>query len=242
MSVISTVLDRITERLQIVRNPINRNDRYGALYRSWGYVYTNLIKGGYYEFGLYQGEAFVNSWKINQLYRHWAKHQASSHEQWRREAISDFVDYQHPFYGFDSFEGIPTNTEGNVFFRQGTYAATEESVRHRCDRAAMNYQLHQGFFADVGNQVTSTLAKAAIVNVDCDLYISTVDALRLIAPKLQQGTVVLMDDYNCFSADNTQGERRAMKEFTLAHPAIEFEPWFAYQHVGQAFITHFRKA
>jgi hypothetical protein len=238
MKLLKNILNTIFDRMNVVRYPINRNDRYGMLYRAWGYIFTNLIEGAYYEFGLYQGQAFVDSWRINQLYRQWARYQALSDEQWRREAINKFVDYQHLFLGFDSFEGIPENNEGNLFFRQGTYAIPENFVRSRCEKARMKYQLIKGFFADVPSDVVVSMPKAAIVNIDCDLYRSTVDVLRLVGPKLQQGTIILMDDYNCFNADNAQGERRALREFCAQNPHITFEPWWPYQHVGQSFIVH----
>ena len=81
---------------------------------------------------------------------------------------------------------------------------------------------------------------AAIVNLDCDLYISTVDALNIIYPKLQQGTIFLVDDYNAFCADRNQGQRKAIREFLEAYPEIELEPWFPYSHLGQTFIVHLR--
>ena len=78
----------------------------------------------------------------------------------------------------------------------------------------------------------------SIANIDCDLYISTVDALQIIYPKLQQGSVLLVDDYNAFCANRHQGQRKAIREFLHAYPKIEFEPWFTYSHLGQAFIVH----
>ena len=65
-----------------------------------------------------------------------------------------------------------------------------------------------------------------------------VDALDIVKPKLQQGTVLLMDDWNCFCADNKQGERLAVKEFLEKNKHITLESWFPYAHTGQAFIVH----
>jgi hypothetical protein len=42
---------------------------------------------------------------------------------------------------------------------------------------------------------------------------SACDALEIVKPKLQQGTILMMDDWNCFRADNNQGERRALRGF-----------------------------
>ena len=47
-----------------------------------------------------------------------------------------------------------------------------------------------------------------------------------------------MDDWNCFNADNKQGERRAVKEFLEQNKHITLESWFSYSHAGQSFIVH----
>ena len=97
----------------------------------------------------------------------------------------------------------------------------------------------KGMFADIAKtKVMESLRPAVIVNLDCDLYGSTVDALEMIKPKMQQGTVMMMDDYNAFCAAPDKGQRRALKEFLEKYPAVEAESWFPYSHVGQAFILH----
>lgn len=96
-----------------------------------------------------------------------------------------------------------------------------------------------GTFADVAKQIDiATLQPAAIVNIDSDLYVSAKDALNLVSPKLQQGSVLLMDDWNCFNASPEKGERKALREFLDGCPEIQAEPWFAYHYTGQAFIIH----
>jgi hypothetical protein len=45
----------------------------------------------------------------------------------------------------------------------------------------------------------------------------------------------MFDDYNTYCADNKKGERRAFREFCETVP-FKFEPWFAYQYSGQAFL------
>jgi hypothetical protein len=78
---------------------------------------------------------------------------------------------------------------------------------------------------------------AAIVNLDCDLYASARDALTAITPLIQQGTVLVCDDYYAFSARREAGERRAVAEWS-ERSGIAVEPWFPYQFVGQAFLCH----
>ena len=89
-----------------------------------------------------------------------------------------------------------------------------------------------------GDKEIKDLRPAVIVNIDCDLYSSTVDALDMIKSKLQQGTIIMMDDWNCFSSDRSKGERRALREFLEKNSDVELEKYFTYSWVGQAFIIH----
>jgi hypothetical protein len=223
----------------------NRNDRIGALHRAWGYVVTNRIRGGYYEFGVYRGDTFRAAYHIYQGYALWVQTQLKSDEGWRRDVANDYSDFKHHFYAFDTFEGMPENQEKNVSFVQGSfYCSLDEFVRlNEAEGIKVSDQVQylQGTFDEVKSQKASDLDRmqpAAIVNLDCDLYVSAVSALSIIKPKLVQGTVLLADDWNTFSADRTNGERKALAEFLEREPHISLEPWFTYMYTGQAFLVH----
>ncbi len=224
--------------MKIVRNPVNRNDRVGMLHKCWGNIFTNLIEGGYYEFGVYHGVTFLDSWRAYLDYKKWAASQLNSPEQWRRDVMKDYETYQHEFYGFDTFEGMPGNQEGNVTFAKGTFLSSQIDIEEKCKKLGMRFRIFKGLFSVLPEETVKDLQPAAIVNIDGDLYFSARDALGKVAPKLQQGTILLMDDYYCFASDNNKGERRALKEFTAVHTCFEFEPWFSYFYSGQAFICH----
>jgi hypothetical protein len=222
----------------------NRNDRAGALFKAWGLVITSRIQGGYYEFGVYKGESFRESYRIYRGYAGWCKGQAHSAETWRRQ-----IEWKcaHGFYAFDTFAGMPENNENNPVFAKGTFCGSLEEVKSAGERMGMMEGEHikyfKGLFADVARsqaQKIRELQPAAIVNIDSDLYVSAMDALEIVRPKLQQGTVLLMDDWNTFCADRNQGERRALREFLEKYSQMEVESWFPYSHTGQAFIVHLR--
>jgi hypothetical protein len=67
--------------------------------------------------------------------------------------------------------------------------------------------------------------KAAVIYIDCDLYASAAVVLDFIVPFLQEGTVIVFDDWNCYYANPDRGERRAWREFLEAHPDLRFEPF-----------------
>jgi hypothetical protein len=88
---------------------------------------------------------------------------------------------------------------------------------------------------------------ASIVHIDCDLYESTYFVLKTLlgANVLQQGTVVMFDDWNNNFASNEFGERKAVRDLMLYHDQafvqtealVHLEPWFSYGSSGMAFIV-----
>jgi hypothetical protein len=132
---------------------------------------------------------------------------------------------------------MPANTEGERIFAAGTFAASQQAVIQRCASVGLvspQLALVAGLFSDTHHQVQQ-MRPAAIVNLDGDLYQSAVDALDAATPLIQQGTVLLCDDYQAFNARRDAGERRALTEWSQ-RTGIKAEPWFPYHFVGQAFL------
>ncbi|OGQ05125.1 MAG: hypothetical protein A2W61_06305 [Deltaproteobacteria bacterium RIFCSPLOWO2_01_44_7] len=222
----------------------NRNDRSGALHKAWGHIISNNIRGAYYEFGVYKGDSLYESLRIYNEYLNWIRNQKKSQELWRRK-VDWFVGHQ--FYAFDTFEGMPANEEEHHAFKRGYFLAGIEEVQARLAPLPGSEKIgyFQGTFKQVAKQfvcvggcaVAKNLDKVAIANVDCDLYSSTVDALRILEGKLQQGSVLLFDDWYQFNADNNQGQRRGVKEFLNKNKQIILEEYITYSHCGKAFIV-----
>lgn len=225
-----------------IKSDNNRIDRVGALHRAWGLVISNQMIGGYYEFGVYKGESFRDSYRMYLQFDKWMKSQSESQEMWRRKINWDL---KHSFYAFDTFEGMPENDENNDTFAKGSFLSSLDEVKSAGVKIGMRegdqIKYFKGKFSDIAKERSdeiSNLQPAAIVNIDSDLYSSAVDALEIITPKLQQGSVLMMDDYNCFSANRNKGERYALSEFLEKHSEIEVEKWFPYLYLGQSFIVH----
>ena len=49
--------------------------------------------------------------------------------------------------------------------------------------------------------------------IDCDLKESTRLALEFIKPSIQEGTIILFDDYVFFKGNENQGEHGAFNDF-----------------------------
>ncbi len=102
--------------------------------------------------------------------------------------------------------------------------------------------VYRGFFADTLRNPLPL--RAALVHIDCDLYQSTRDVLTRLfeTDVLQDGCVLLFDDYNCFRASPDYGERRAFREFLDGQERFEATPFFTYGFNGAAFFLHERQA
>ena len=81
-------------------------------------------------------------------------------------------------------------------------------------------------------------SKVGVALVDCDLYQSTVPVLRFLASLLQEGSILLFDDWNCFDRSDQKGERRAFREFLIENPQLAAERWLTFGRRGQAFVMH----
>ena len=133
------------------------------------------VDGDIAEFGVWQGAGLET---LAQLARKYRLHPAPR------------------VYGFDTFAGIPATDKPLVnklasVYAEGQFADTSiEAVQRRVPEAT----LVQGMFADLQPLGDYGVGKLRIVNLDGDIYEGYRDALSLITPHLQVGTVVLGDD------------------------------------------------
>lgn len=194
-----------------ISNGWNLNDREGALNRAWGFVFNNQITGGYYELGVYRGDSFRAAYASYGSFYRWQQGQLNSSEPWRRKVAVEYAAHRHHFYAFDTFEGMPANEESPAF-EEGNYISSLEEFTQLNREAGIEenaeIRYFKGTFAETkerrGDDL-NLLQPAAIVNLDSDLYSSTEAALKIVADKFIQGTILLVDDYNNFSAKRNLG-------------------------------------
>lgn len=178
--------------------------------------------GDYYEFGLYRGFTL------------WSAQNAAN-----RAGLSDMR-----FFGFDSFSGLPevegADREAAIFI-PGDYSCSGLEVRQHLTEHGFDWSrahLIEGFFDEsLNDAIKSELAMgpAAAVMIDCDLYQSTVPVLQFIEPLLQQGTVILFDDWHCFGGEDDKGEPRAFAEFLARNAHWRAEVLTDYPTYGRVF-------
>jgi O-methyltransferase len=163
-------------------------------------------------------------------------------------------------YLFDSFEGLPRQKwqvdADSYDVARGIWQSEmalpehliaelgmpiEQHIRLMLSRVISRDRMHiiKGFFSDALK--TPLEGKAAIVHFDCDLYQSTVEVFGALERDhiLQDGTVLMFDDWNCNRANPAFGQRRALREF-LEHNDGRYavSPFLNYGFNCSAFILH----
>lgn len=160
--------------------------------------------------------------------------------------------------GFDSFRGLPPDSDGHARWSEGDCATNQAwhpllpegapvtpeatlDLFRACRLPAP--RLEVGDFGEtVRAAVGRAIAKVAILHVDCDLYEPARTALFALEPALQDGAVVLFDDWFHYRADPNKGEARAFREFLEAFPRWEAIPYRTYATFCNSFILHRRSA
>ena len=76
------------------------------------------------------------------------------------------------------------------------------------------------------------MGKAAVVLVDCDMYLSTCTVLDFLPAIMQKDTILLFDDWRLTEED--KGQRLACKEWMTRNPGIKLEEFCEFD-LGQGF-------
>lgn len=203
--------------VQARANPVH----YEVMFNEAGKVAANLRRGHYLEFGVFDGRTFSLAW-----------HTMAGRCPWMR------------FFGFDSFTGILGSRADEVYV-DGTYCSNRQTFEHnwkvsglapeRCLCVAGDFRRT---LAEPGLRERLGVDAAAVVHIDCDVYEAAKAALDFVAPVLQQGSVLLFDEFHANQASNATGERRALRELLAEHPELEAERWHDYALEGRSFLVH----
>lgn len=139
------------------------------------------------------------------------------------------IHYMEPnrkFYLFDTFEGFPEKDLANEIQSDSRFTTEMFSDTNLNDvkdyiNGNENIIFKIGFFPDTTNGLTSE--KFAFVNIDADLYSPTIKALEFFYPRLTEGGVIIIHDYN----HNWEGIQKALNEFMPKIPEslIELPDW-----------------
>lgn len=124
-------------------------------------------------------------------------------------SINVLAEAGRPVTGFDSFEGLPERW--NSAEDRGAY-----NTKGRLPEVPDHVRLVQGWFKDsLPPFLSETPGHVALVNIDCDLYSSTLEVLNALAPRIQSGSLLVFDEYFGYP-DWENHEFKAFQEASVA--------------------------
>lgn len=230
---------------QRVRRWLRSQRHWHTFVRAMTYINRNDIPGAIVECGVATGQSLAGLTLAHLDVLHiW--HMENKDRAFRK------------IHGFDSFQGIP-GSENQPFwfegmchecylndhpflkFRDLVSSEVVEKIFTSADIGPVN--LHEGWFKDtMTDNLSHRIDKVALVNIDCDIYQSTAQALQFLGPHLQSGCLILFDDWFYFKGNPNQGESRAFNEFLAANPHWQAIPFERYSTFCQSFILHDKRS
>lgn len=139
-------------------------------------VHARGIEGAVVEFGCYTGTTSLFIRRLLDSYRD------------NRE-----------FHVYDSFEGLPPKappdeSPAGTQFQPGELRASKKQFIHEFQKANLALPtIHKSWFSDLAE--TDVPEKIAFAFLDGDFYNSIRDSLKLVLPRLQAGSTIIIDDY-----------------------------------------------
>jgi O-methyltransferase len=198
------------------------------------FVACEMIPGDYLEFGVYRGNSLIAAYDALRGGFEARSSQREGGASDQMQAERKELWQQMRFFAFDSFAGLPELVgvdKQTKDFAAGQYAATEAEFRTNIAKAGVDLRkvvTVPGWFQDTCRQEVFArhgLTKAAVVWIDCDLYESAKAVLAGITPLLQNGTVLIFDDWHAFRSSPNHGEQRAFREWQTANSDFTVSPF-----------------
>jgi O-methyltransferase len=177
--------------------------------------------GDYLEFGVFQGHS------MSLMFRNLAE-----------LGLLDKV----RLYGFDSFEGYPQQAldePENAFMPGGDKAEMRVAQNLLTSRGIdwSRVKLVKGWFADTLTEEfreQEKITRVSLVNFDCDLYLSTAQALAFTAPLVREAAIFFFDDWG--AGEEMVNQKRAFVEYLEADPASHAEELPNYSWESRVFL------
>lgn len=196
-----------------------RFDRYPQLNRAVIFVNTEVVPGDVLDLGAGCGISTVTLTKAV------------------LENVGNEGGFKRRVIAFDSCQGLPAENEGHGFWKPGMMVNSKEFIHTVFALEKLpSPDLRIGWFEDVLPQ-TRDIKQCAVAHIDCDIYESTVTVLNFLEPLLQDGSVLLFDDFFCYKGNPNKGEQRAFREFRGRCKTFEFVEWIKYGVHCHSFIA-----
>jgi len=128
--------------------------------------------------------------------------------------MSEHCPKDRKVYGFDTFEGLPEDWRNK--FKKGHF-----DCKGKLPRVNANVKLVKGLFQDtlepfLAEHSGPEDSHVAVAHLDADLYSATIYVLRVLAPRIVPGTMLVFDElinYNGFEDHEWKALLEAVEEF-----------------------------
>lgn len=196
-----------------------------ALKKAFYFAFLEQIGGDYLEFGTFEGTSLIAAFESDRRFRTAATPARS-------------------FWGFDSFEGFKyfDARDRHPFFQEGEFTSNYDKTRKRLEKHFKNraaWNLVKGYFEDTIRHKTALdfgIERVSVALIDCDLGTPARLALNFMKPALQNGTVIILDDYFAYKGSRNEGVAGAFHQFQSENPHLLFRRLFDYGHSGQGVV------
>jgi len=198
------------------------------------FVDYELVEGDIVEFGVYTGRSLM-------LLSHF-------HEEFKK-TIHGYKTPSRTVIGIDSFQGLLKNDherwqEGTFKLNQSWHPVIPKGELVTPQKVISSFEISElttpviidGFYNQVKERFDQSCKKVALIHIDCDLYDSTMDALNLVKDKIQDGAIILFDDWFNFKGSPEKGEQGAFADFLKENPEIVAIPYQPYATFCYSFI------
>lgn len=123
---------------------------------------------------------------------------------------------------FDTFEGMPDVNEMIDKHKKGDFSDTSLDDIVNYLNLYENVLFYKGYFPASAHELEKTPCQFSIVNLDVDIYESTLNGLKFFYPRMNRGGMILSHDYRSISCP---GVKKAYDEFFIDKPEHIIELW-----------------
>lgn len=221
------LIRKLIQRIYLINKKLLRKklvlNNSNVLKKSTKFIVNECIQGDYYEFGVWKGQTLVASYlNLIEYSKKRIRNSLEIGQNLNADNIRKLIALETNFHAFDSFQGLPILTKEDSYsndFFEGQFAANEKVIENLAQAYNMPLErliIHKGWFSKTCNIEYLNkfkFKKASIIWLDCDLYSSAKECFKLITYLIQDGTILILDDWFSNKGSPLFGVQKAFYEW-----------------------------